>query len=103
MISAFMVMINIQNPAKQLRWSFFAKILNGRKLFSIFAKSSMLDVCEGSEYPSKIQSMLLVCLRNSIIRTLREKTKIWKNNLFRQGQLTTNAVKMYNITSFPSI
>ena len=33
-----------------------AKIVNNEKLFTIFAKTSILDVCQGSEYGSELAS-----------------------------------------------
>ena len=33
-----------------------AKIVNNEKLFTIFAKTSILDVCQGSEHGSELAS-----------------------------------------------
>ena len=40
----------IQNIAKQPRTSIFVKIVNGWNSLTIFAKHSILDVWQGSEY-----------------------------------------------------
>ena len=40
----------IQNHAKHLRQGLFQKYLMGFRLFTILAKSSFLDVSQGSEY-----------------------------------------------------
>ena len=39
-----------ENPDKHLRWSVLQKIVNGRKLLIIFAKSFVLNVSLGYEY-----------------------------------------------------
>ena len=46
----------IQNPVEHLRWSAFAKIINGQKLLTIFAKSSIVDVQLGLKYASRSES-----------------------------------------------
>ena len=68
----------IQNPVKKLRWGFFrelllasevnseschtskmelfAKTVKNEKPFTIFVKSSILDVWQGSEYASELAS-----------------------------------------------
>ena len=55
---------NGQNPLSvtkffylySLRWGFFAKIVNGWNPLTNHAKSSILDVWQGSEYTSAVQS-----------------------------------------------
>ena len=49
----------IQDPFKHLRKSFFAKILQGFQLLTIFAKSSNLDVWQGSEYVTALYNEFL--------------------------------------------
>ena len=68
----------IQNPINQLRWSFlckplrasevnlesghtskmelFAKVVKNARVFTIFAKTSILDIWQGSEYASELGS-----------------------------------------------
>ena len=51
----------MQDTVKYLRWNIFAKIVNSGHPLNIFAKSSILDVCLGSEYaswPDKFYAML---------------------------------------------
>ena len=43
-----------QHPVKRLGWSFFEKIVNCRKPLTIFAKGSVLDVWQSSEYASNV-------------------------------------------------
>ena len=50
----------------------FTKIVNGSSFFAIFAKSSILDVWQGSEFPSELSNNLqkklhLRCLAGSWI------------------------------------
>ena len=49
----------IKNPDKYLRWSYFVKIINGWKPITMFVKSSILDVWQGSEYTSVVSLNLL--------------------------------------------
>ena len=42
----------ISNPVVHLRWSFFAKIVNGLKFLTIFPKNSIVYVGLGSKYAS---------------------------------------------------
>ena len=45
-----LIVIALQKPIKYMRWSFFVTV-NG---YTIFAKSSLLDVLAGSDYASAL-------------------------------------------------
>ena len=46
------VIFELQNSVKYLRWSVFARVVNGFQLLTIFVKHSILDIWHGSEYSS---------------------------------------------------
>ena len=46
----------IQKPIKRLKRSFFAEMINGLQPFTIFAKSSILDIWLGSKLFKKVLS-----------------------------------------------
>ena len=49
-----------ENPLERLKKELFEIIVNSSKLLLIFAKSSILDVCLGSEYASNLDVMKTV-------------------------------------------
>ena len=84
------VQVRIQNLGKPLRWAFREnsqrKTVNW-KLFTIFAKSCILDVWVRFEYPSEVvkkKSIILVLWPFSInTRNIAIKSTIWYEALYR--------------------
>ena len=93
----------VPNPAKHLRWSFFCKLLlaseatsescqtfmmeifvkivKNEKPFTIFAKSSILDVWQGSEYTSEfvLKVKALLFLKSIWISKVTDNLLLGKN------------------------
>ena len=60
----------IKNPVKYLRGSVFAKIVNGYKPLTIFAKKSIVDVRLCSKYGSVNVTLHLTFFRKMVYRKL---------------------------------
>ena len=67
----------------------FAKIVNGLRPLTIFAKSSMLDVRRGYEYASEgyywreagvMRTKLRGCMADCIVYVEEEKRKVWNHS-----------------------
>ena len=63
-IPTYTVQSLVQNPVGHLRQSFSAKIVNGLKLSTIFAKTSTVDFCMGSKYYGCIILFLFIIIQN---------------------------------------
>ena len=93
---------SIQNPVKLIKLELFEKIVNGLKLLTSSAKSYILDVWQGSEYPSVSFSFNIQLLKNNVKFDtnklsffMTQNLEIWGSFVFTSVQIQWNTMNFY--------